>query len=199
MRLKLKYIKLILAVSIGILIGEIVLTTSPGLLVRLNKVVYISVDFLDYYVRSSDSSLPTASVSGHLIERRGQNANCLMPVIDFNNTLAQNFLQSDIKLMGAMLDSCHDKETISLRQLVSVEHFETRQHRIEVKFDLVEEKFGVRRDMTQCVVQQFDKHLNESEMLEEANMIEPRFIMDANFSIVINSSGYFYLCCLNLG
>lgn len=207
---RLKHFKRLLAVAFALVCVQLVIVTvtwrsQPAYGVYFDKLVYLVYNFVERFVRSAPSddvvSLFSNARSSAWPNRTAVNPYCLKPYVEYNNSLALNFLQSDVKLMGKMLESCHEPEKYSLRDMLTLTSEPDRPiHWLQVHIDRVEEKFNVRRDAVRCVLERFDKPMNESEQIEEVVMVGDRVELDSNsFRIQLNSSGYFYLCCLNLG
>lgn len=192
MRFRKKYIYFFMIFSILLSIYQIC-SRNTFLNVKLNEYAYVITDFFEYYIRNLDESVP-ASI---LKFKNDKNHLCTMPILDYKDKIAMNFLDSDKQSLKVLLESCpHDK---SYKKILLISTNDQEIYEIQLDIQLLQTKFKLPQESIKCFAQRFDKKLNETEENEETQMLGPvlEFNKENGFKIFVDQFGYFYVCCQN--
>jgi len=168
-----------------------------------NKLTYELNDIFEYYFRQVDQSLPDFTLSAE----KNPNANrlCLMPVLNYKEKLAMQFLDSDFASLQSTIEMCekyqqkNEQDQFVLENLINrtfVVINETHEaYLIKLNAEMIERKFDLSRKNLKCFMNRFDKKINVSEEYEDLEIYEPIFEFNDTFELVLKVHGYYYLNC----
>jgi len=165
---------------------------------KLDKSIYTIRDFLELNIGQIDESVPDFNI--HEL-RNDTNHLCMIPLINYQDSMALRFLKSDSHTLSSMFKACEPdnyQDSNKIENYLVIIPDETEIYKIKLNTSLIETDFKINKKHLKCILQRFDKTINQSEELEQVSMILPIFEFDYNFELTVNQTGFYYLECNKL-
>jgi hypothetical protein len=188
---------------ISIILFLFVIVNLEHVRVSNNKLFYELNDIFEYYFRRVDQSLPEFTLSSE--NDANTNKLCLMPVLNYKEKLAMQFLDSDFASLKSTIEMCekyqpqNEQDGFVLEHLIKREFVSINQtheaYLINLNVKMIEKKFDLSRKNLKCFMNRFDKKINVSEEYEDLEMFEPISEFNETFELVLKVHGFYYLKC----